>query len=294
MCRTRAGGRGRREQRDQVEPGRVRPRRAARPPPRSAGRRTGCRRRQPRRRRARAPRRRSGRRDCSTRRARSACRASRRSSADRLEHARQRRAGRQRAPGRALQHGTVGHRIRERHPELDQVGAGVDRGADQRRREVERRIARREIRNERGPPAGAACRQDLERCGSRGRHSQLVSQVRGDRPHVLVAAAGQVDQQDAVRVERRRQAHRVRDGVRALERGDDALGGGQQAQRLDRLVVGDGDVARRARCRAARRARGRRPDSRARRRSSARCGSVRSRPAADTSCCRAAPRPARP
>ena len=45
-------------------------------------------------------------------------------------------------------------------------------------------------------------------------------------------------------IERRRHADGVRDRVRALERRDDALGGGEQPQRLERLVVGDGDVAR--------------------------------------------------
>ena len=69
------------------------------------------------------------------------------------------------------------------------------------------------------------------------------------------------------------------DRVRALERRDDPLEPRRSRERVERLVVGDRDVARAARCRAATRARGRCPGSRARPRSSAPRGSGRPRPA---------------
>src|SRR5688572_17558456 len=55
---------------------------------------------------------------------------------------------------------------------------------------------------------------------------------------VLVAAAGQVDDEDGVLRELRRDLHHVRDGVRRLEGRQDALEAGQLLEAAHRFIVG--------------------------------------------------------
>ena len=74
--------------------------------------------------------------------------------------------------------------------------------------------------------------------------------------HVLVAAAGEVDDEDVFRQRRWREADGFRDGVRAFERGHNAFGAREHHGGVERLCVGGGGVGRRGRSRAARRAPG--------------------------------------
>ena len=124
---------------------------------------------------------------------------------------------------------------------------------------------------------------------SRPNHSAAVCDV-------LVAAAGQVDQDRPASGPSsvRRATQRAGQGMRGLDRGDDALGAAQQLERRHRLVVRDRLVAGRARCRPGRSAPGRRPGSRGRPRWSATRWSGRRRPAAGRSGRRAARRACRP
>src|SRR5262245_10347226 len=59
------------------------------------------------------------------------------------------------------------------------------------------------------------------------------------RVHVLVPAAGQVDEQDAVFAHARRDPGRVRERVRRFQRRDDALEPAQIVKSADGVVVGD-------------------------------------------------------
>jgi hypothetical protein len=74
------------------------------------------------------------------------------------------------------------------------------------------------------------------------RDIKASSRALGDGVHVLVAAAGEVDEQDRVLLHRGRHLHRLRDRVRRLERRDDAFGAAQLVERRERLVVGHRDV----------------------------------------------------
>src|SRR5262249_47797144 len=64
------------------------------------------------------------------------------------------------------------------------------------------------------------------------------SEPGGRRGHVLVAAAGQVDQDQAVRAELAAQQHRAGQRVRGLDGRDDALGAAQRREALHRVGVG--------------------------------------------------------
>src|SRR5690606_21447657 len=65
----------------------------------------------------------------------------------------------------------------------------------------------------------------------------LALQVRHDRFHVLVAPAGQVDDDDPVPPHGGRHLDRLGDGVGAFQRGDDPFRAAEQAERLERLPV---------------------------------------------------------
>jgi hypothetical protein len=102
----------------------------------------------------------------------------------------------------------VRHRIRERHAELDQVGAASARGAQELARAVEVGIAGHDERDEPGASLGA---QTRERVGDPA-HAVLPSpsrgadaEILGDGLHVLVAAAGEVHEHDARARQRRRE-----------------------------------------------------------------------------------------
>src|SRR6185437_6726491 len=66
----------------------------------------------------------------------------------------------------------------------------------------------------------------------------------GDGVHVLVAAAGEVHEEDPVARHRGRDLHRIRDRVARFQRRDDALQAAERMEGLERLVVGDRHVLR--------------------------------------------------
>jgi len=61
-------------------------------------------------------------------------------------------AARQRAFGTALDHRAVRHRVGERHPQFEDIGAGVDQRMQDRDRRRQRRIARGDERHQRLAP----------------------------------------------------------------------------------------------------------------------------------------------
>src|SRR5215471_8259837 len=77
--------------------------------------------------------------------------------------------------------------------------------------------------------------------GSMAPHLRRVARVLREDRHVLVAAAREPDQ-DPFATIRRGPALRARERVRALERGQDALGRATLAERGERLVVARGHV----------------------------------------------------
>ena len=62
------------------------------------------------------------------------------------------------------------------------------------------------------------------------------------RLQILVPAAGEVDQDVERSIGIARNAQRLGDGVRTLERGQDSLGAGQDCEGFERAVVGASDV----------------------------------------------------
>ena len=67
-----------------------------------------------------------------------------------------------------------------------------------------------------------------------------------DRVKVLVAAAGEIDHHQVILRLLRRELEHLGDGVRRLERRDDAFELGQELKGLERLVIGrrqEGDAA---------------------------------------------------
>jgi len=68
----------------------------------------------------------------------------------------------------------------------------------------------------------------------------------GEDAHVLVAAAGDVDEQDVARGEARREAEAFGDGVGAFERGDDALSAREAQGGVESFGVGGGGIFARA------------------------------------------------
>ena len=67
---------------------------------------------------------------------------------DQIDHARERGAAAQRAFAGALNRGPVGDRIAERHAQFDHVRAGFRRGQHDFLAGFERRIARRDVRDQ--------------------------------------------------------------------------------------------------------------------------------------------------
>ena len=126
---------------------------------------------------------------------------------------------------------------------------------------------------------------------SRSNHLMAVSTSLSPRPDRLTRISGGVpsapERQPPAELERAGQR------VRRLDGRHDALGPGQQGERLHRLGVGDRPRSGPAGRRPARSARARHRGSPDRPRSSATPGSGRPRPAARRSACRAAPRPTR-
>src|SRR5438067_1542894 len=76
------------------------------------------------------------------------------------------------------------------------------------------------------------------------RSAEVEAGALRDRVHVLVAAARQVDQDDLVFRQRRRQLDGVGDRVRGLERRDDALDAAAVVESGQRFLIGDRDVLR--------------------------------------------------
>ncbi|MNV72339.1 hypothetical protein D3C71_1654170 [compost metagenome] len=58
------------------------------------------------------------------------------------------------AIGRALNHGAIGHGVRERHPQFEDVGTGLDQRVHQGHRGRGRRVASRDVGNQRRGTAG--------------------------------------------------------------------------------------------------------------------------------------------
>ena len=101
------------------------------------------------------------------------------------------------------------------------------------RRRAAIRIAERQVRDERGALLGGGARER----GAQARVTALAPRGARDRHHVLVAAARQADDDDAV-ADRARDLVERGDRVRGLERAQDALGAREPLERGERLVVG--------------------------------------------------------
>src|SRR6266446_7007224 len=71
---------------------------------------------------------------------------------------------------------------------------------------------------------------------------ELESRALGDGRHVLVAAPGQVDQQQRFARQRRREFRGMRQRVARFKRRDDAFDAAALVEGRERLVVGDRDV----------------------------------------------------
>ena len=149
------------------------------------------------------------------------------------------RARRERRGGGRVDDGTVGQRVRERHAELHQVGAGFGVGRADRDRGLDVGEAAHQVGHQRGAaaPRGERRGDPLEprvpvtaivsavRVRSSGRRArsrptQLVERL----GQVLVAAAGEADQIDrARRASDAPGAQHPGDRVRGLQRRDDPL-----------------------------------------------------------------------
>ena len=62
--------------------------------------------------------------------------------------------------------------------------------------------------------------------------------MRGDRGEILVAAAGEIDDHQVILRLLGRELEHLGDGVRGLERRDDAFELGEKLKRVERLVIG--------------------------------------------------------
>ena len=184
---------------------------------------------------------------------------------------------------RLLDGGPVHHRVGERDADLDGVGAGGGHGPQRRRPSPSQ-------------PAGHVGHEQLAAgVAPRRRRRCLERRSLADRAGSITCSASLSPRPDSVTStvdpagssSVPRGARHPGDGVGRLERRDDALGPGQQLQRVEHLVV-----ARRRRSGPGRwttggRARGRRRDSRGRPRSSGPRAPGRARPAAGTTSSRA-------
>ena len=108
-------------------------------------------------------------------------------------------AGRQRPLGRALDHRAVGQRIRERHADLEDVGAGAIERLQDLGRARQVGIAGGHVGDE--PGCCSPARSRAKRSSIRDRRVSRASARPGrklllHRVHVLVAAARQVDEHD--------------------------------------------------------------------------------------------------
>ena len=168
----------------------------------------------------------------------------------------ERHAGLESAQARGLDRRPVGHRIGERHAELDHVGAGAGRPA-----KVDRGlavgIARADEGDEPARPLGrAAAVEPRARCARSQRHPEIASATvkmsLSPRPHIFITSRWSSGSFG-------RDLDDIGQRVRRLERGDDALQLAHRLERLQRLVVGDRDIFDPAHVVAARNAPGRCP-----------------------------------
>ena len=74
----------------------------------------------------------------------------------------------------------------------------------------------------------------------------ILAAIACDRRAVLIAAAGDIDNDGLVFSHGRRELHRVRDSVCRLDRRNDTLDTAEVLERIYRLIVGDRDVLRTA------------------------------------------------
>ena len=138
----------------------------------------------------------------------------------------------ERALARLLDGLAVHDRVGERDADLDGVGAGSPRT---RAHDLDPVLAEAagDVRDEQLAPRVAS---GSRRCFSR---ITWLAQTFHDLLRVLVAAAREREQHVAPLGHRpARLTHQPADGVRGLERGDDALGFGEELEPGDRLVVG--------------------------------------------------------
>src|SRR6266576_3276689 len=92
------------------------------------------------------------------------------------------------------------------------------------------------------PPSSPSPRLRGEGWGEGQNGSQPDPEMVGDGEDVLVAAAAHVHHQQVVARQGRRDLGDMREGMRRLQRRDDALLPAAQLKRLKRLAVGDRDV----------------------------------------------------
>ena len=74
----------------------------------------------------------------------------------------------------------------------------------------------------------------------------ILAAVAGDRRAVLIAAAGDIDNDGLVLTHGRRKLHRVRDSVCRLDRRNDTLDTAEILECVYRLIIGDRNVLRAA------------------------------------------------
>ena len=145
-----------------------------------------------------------------------------------VEGAVDRHAGLERALARDLDRRSVGHRIGERHAELDQVGAGRRQALQDLVADLGIGIAGRDVDDEPGALVGLEL---LETLGDAAHlRPSCPMPALGDGEHVLVAAAAEIHHQQIVLGQRRRELGDMGQRMRGLERGDDAL---ELAQELE-------------------------------------------------------------
>ncbi len=161
------------------------------------------------------------------------------------EHVREPDAARERALARMLDHRAIGHRIGERHAELDQIGAGVDERVHDRDRRVGRRIAGGDERDQAGASGGFEFGEALVDATSDAQsipsRAAIVCTSLSPRPDRFT----RINLSFAMFA---RELDRLRDRVARFERRQNAFGARQLVERRERFVVGDADVALRGRC----------------------------------------------
>ena len=161
--------------------------------------------------------------------------------AHQIERQAQRHARLQRAQAGGLDRRAVGHRIGERHADLDEIGAGFRQPLDEARRGRAVGIAGGQKGDEPGAALLAQGGEAPRDTSLRVAHSVTPSAL-GDGEDVLVAAAAEIEHEQMVARQSRRDLRDMGQSMRRLERRDDALHARAELEGLERLVVVDRDV----------------------------------------------------